>query len=358
MRWKHAVPAGRVTQWCWFPDFSPGQAGFGWFSTFKFRGRGVTVDESKKIQTTQPLIWKQFGLPFQFLSFQVWSDFSSHSIFIEIFILAQFFTIRLSLTLCWLANRTMKTIWLKVQLRKILRLNWIFLIWHCHDVYTTKIRDFTKKIRKPYQKKSGILFASRGFSIVLQVLRTFIYPNIHILSDVLQDPPPPNIYIYRGRRIVGPGRPAKIQEFIPKNPENITKKNPGNIAQKSRKCCQKNPENIAQKIQKMLPEKSRKYRPKNPKKNNNKNPEKITTKSRTYYIVHTMRAPCVAVDAVRPGVWMSFTSSVRSDPCRRRFDRRLVTGPCRANCRPLVGLLVGFLVILVQRLPSLCKLSE
>ena len=66
----------------------------------------------------------------------------------------------------------------------------------------------------------------------------------------------------------------------------------------------------------------------------------------------------MADDAVRPGVWMSFTSFVRSDPRRRRFDRRLVTVPCRAKCRPLVGVLVGLLVILVWRVPSLWKLSE
>ena len=159
----------------------------------------------------------------------------------------------------------MKTIWLKVQLRKILRLNWIFLIWHCHDVYTTKIRDFTKKIRKPYQKKSGILFASRGFSIVLQVLRTFIYPNIHILSDVLQDPPP-RIYIFIGavESWVRVGLPKsrnsyqKIQKILPKKSRKYCPKIQKMLPEKSRKHRPKNPENVARKIQKISPQKSKK----------------------------------------------------------------------------------------------------
>jgi hypothetical protein len=44
---------------------------------------------------------------------------------------------------------------------------------------------------------------------------------------------------------VGPGRPAKIQELIPKNPENITGK--------TRKYYQKNTENIAINPQKISP---------------------------------------------------------------------------------------------------------
>ncbi len=64
------------------------------------------------------------------------------------------------------------------------------------------------------------------------------------------------------------------------------------------------------KVQKTLPKK--KYR-----KHNNKNTETMTKKSRIYYIVHTTLGPCVAVDAVLPVVWMSFTSSVGIDPCRR-----------------------------------------
>ena len=78
-----------------------------------------------------------------------------------------------------------------------------------YHVYTTKIRNFTTKIRNLYKKNPEVFFASRGFSIALQVLRTFIYPNVHILSDVLPDPPPPEYNFYRGRRIAGPGRPAK-----------------------------------------------------------------------------------------------------------------------------------------------------
>jgi hypothetical protein len=60
-------------------------------------------------------------------------------------------------------------------------------------LYTTKIRNFTTKIQNLYKKNPEIFFASRGFSIALQVLRTFIYPNVHILSDVLPDPLPPRI---------------------------------------------------------------------------------------------------------------------------------------------------------------------
>ena len=96
-----------------------------WFSTFRL---SLTIPSqipllmNQKFQTTQslqPPIGKQIGLPFQFPSFQVWSGCSSHSIFIEFFMLTQFFTIRLSFTLCWLESRsrTMKTIWLEVQLR-------------------------------------------------------------------------------------------------------------------------------------------------------------------------------------------------------------------------------------------------
>ncbi len=125
------------------------------------------------------------------------SDFSSHSIFIEFFILAQFFTIRLSLTLCWLANRTMKTIWLKVQLRKILRLNWIFLIWHCHDVYTTKIRDFTKKIRKPYQNKIRNFFCFKRL-LYCSSSSTYVHISEHSYPFRCTTRSPPRIYIFIG----------------------------------------------------------------------------------------------------------------------------------------------------------------
>ena len=68
-----------------------------------------------------PILWGVicFLLPFDF--------------FIGFSIIVEFFTIQLNCTLCWLQNTPMKNIWLEVQLRKILWLNWIFLIWHCCD---------------------------------------------------------------------------------------------------------------------------------------------------------------------------------------------------------------------------------
>ena len=54
-------------------------------------------------------------------------------LFIGFSMLFEFFRIQLSCTLCWLQNTPMKNIWLEVHLRKILRLNCIFLIWHCCD---------------------------------------------------------------------------------------------------------------------------------------------------------------------------------------------------------------------------------
>jgi hypothetical protein len=57
--------------------------------------------------------------------------------------------------------------------------------------------EFYQKNLETIPKNLEVSFASRSFSIVLQVLHTFIYPNVHILSDVLLEPtptPPPNIF--------------------------------------------------------------------------------------------------------------------------------------------------------------------
>ena len=58
--------------------------------------------------------------------------------------------------------------------------------------------EFNQKNLETIPKNLEVSFAWRSFSIVLQVLRTFIYPNVHILSDVLQEPPPPlpRIFFY------------------------------------------------------------------------------------------------------------------------------------------------------------------
>ncbi len=143
-------------QWfCWFYS--------DWFSTFRL---SLTIQSqilslmNRKFQTTQslePPIGKQFGPPFQFLSFQVWYGCSSHSIFIDFFMLTQFFTIQLSSTLCWLESRTVKTIWLEVQLRKILMLNWIFLTWHGHDHSVFNNTSVSKNISFWCQTTDGLL---------------------------------------------------------------------------------------------------------------------------------------------------------------------------------------------------------
>ena len=80
--------------------------------------------------------------------------------------------------------------------------------------------------------------------------------------------PPPRIYIFIGAveswvRVGLPKSrnsyqkiqkilPKKIQEILPKNPENVARKIQKTSPKKSRKCCQKNPENIAPKIQKKI----------------------------------------------------------------------------------------------------------
>ena len=110
-----------------------------WQSLYHLDITNCFIDVSKfsTTQSLQPLIRKQsfnnVGPPFNSYPFRC--DLVSPPIqfFIEFYMLAQFLTIRLSLTLCWLENRTMKKIWLEVQLRKILTLNWISLIWHRHD---------------------------------------------------------------------------------------------------------------------------------------------------------------------------------------------------------------------------------
>ena len=86
------------------------------------------------------------------------------------------------------------------------------------DVYTTKIQKFTKKIQVPYTKNPSDFDCSGLFVQVL--LRTFIAPNVPILSDVLPEPHPPRkIIFYRGSRIAGP-----VRVGLPKKSKNITEK--------------------------------------------------------------------------------------------------------------------------------------
>jgi hypothetical protein len=92
----------------------------------------------------------------------------------------------------------------------------------------TSIPLFAKQLpnsaKRLYQILRKTFFASRTFSIVLQVLRTFIYPNVPILSDGLLDPHLPKNVFYRGRRIVGPGGPAQFaKQFYQILQSNITK---------------------------------------------------------------------------------------------------------------------------------------
>ncbi len=70
-------------------------------------------------------------------------------------------------------------------------------IGQAHHVYTTFCKTITKFCENPYQILREKTFASRIFSIV--VLRTFIYPNVPILSDELPGGPTPKNYFYQGK---------------------------------------------------------------------------------------------------------------------------------------------------------------
>ncbi len=101
------------------------------------------------------------------------------------------------------------------------------MLIHCAYT-TTRLYHFLRKIYQFCEALFKILlktfFASRIFSIVLQVLCTFIYLNVPILSDVLPDPHPPKIIFVLGPKNRGSWWACTIcKAILPNSASNMTK---------------------------------------------------------------------------------------------------------------------------------------
>ena len=128
-------------------------------------------------------------------------------------------------------------------------------------VYTTSCEKFTICCEAMNNNLRSDFFYSRIFSIALQVLRTFIYPNVPILSDVLPDPHPPRKLFFIGAEEswVRVGLPKFAKQYYQKLRSNIAKSCEAILPKVAKQYCQKLRSNIAKICEAIYPKFAKQY---------------------------------------------------------------------------------------------------